>query len=67
MSRAIQIDKQGGPEVMHLVDVKVGDPGPGSPTFTSTIFSSSGPPGFWIWMARVMSKVLLEDAAPSYG
>jgi NADPH:quinone reductase len=29
MSRAIQIDKQGGPEVMHLVDVQVGEPGPG--------------------------------------
>jgi NADPH:quinone reductase len=29
MSRAIQIDKQGGPEVMHLVDVDVGEPGPG--------------------------------------
>jgi NADPH:quinone reductase len=29
MSRAIQIDKQGGPEVMHLVDVSVGEPGPG--------------------------------------
>jgi NADPH:quinone reductase len=29
MSRAIQIDQQGGPEVMHLVDVQVGEPGPG--------------------------------------
>jgi len=29
MSKAIQIQQYGGPEVMHLVDVKVGDPGPG--------------------------------------
>jgi NADPH:quinone reductase len=29
MSRAIQIDQQGGPEVMHLFDVQVGEPGPG--------------------------------------
>jgi NADPH2:quinone reductase len=27
--RAIQIDRFGGPEEMHLVDVPVGDPGPG--------------------------------------
>ena len=29
MSKAIQIDKNGGPEVLQLVDVLVGDPGPG--------------------------------------
>jgi NADPH:quinone reductase len=29
MTRAIQIEKTGGPEVLKLVDVKVGDPGPG--------------------------------------
>jgi NADPH:quinone reductase len=29
MTRAIQIEQNGGPEVMKLVDVKVGDPGPG--------------------------------------
>src|ERR1043165_4796147 len=27
--RAIQIDRFGGPEEMHLADVHVGDPGPG--------------------------------------
>lgn len=29
MTRAIQIEQTGGPEVMKLVDVKVGEPGPG--------------------------------------
>jgi NADPH:quinone reductase len=29
MSKAIQITAYGGPEQMHLVDVQVGDPGPG--------------------------------------
>ncbi len=29
MSKAVRIDKQGGPEEMKLVDVEVGDPGPG--------------------------------------
>ena len=29
MTRAIQIEKTGGPEELKLVDVKVGDPGPG--------------------------------------
>ncbi|HTH79386.1 MAG TPA: quinone oxidoreductase, partial [Ramlibacter sp.] len=29
MTRAIQIEQNGGPETMKLVDVKVGDPGPG--------------------------------------
>jgi NADPH2:quinone reductase len=29
MTRAIQIEQNGGPEVLKLVDVKVGDPGPG--------------------------------------
>ncbi len=29
MSLAVQIDRNGGPEVMQLVDVPVGDPGPG--------------------------------------
>src|SRR5574343_2075508 len=29
MSLAVQIDQNGGPEVMQLVDVQVGDPGPG--------------------------------------
>ena len=29
MTRAIQIEKTGGPEVLKLVDVKVGEPGPG--------------------------------------
>jgi NADPH2:quinone reductase len=29
MTRAIQIERTGGPEVLKLVDVKVGDPGPG--------------------------------------
>ena len=29
MSLAVQIDQNGGPEVMKLVDVTVGDPGPG--------------------------------------
>ncbi|MEP6964325.1 MAG: alcohol dehydrogenase catalytic domain-containing protein, partial [Polaromonas sp.] len=28
-SRAVRIDQHGGPEVMHLVDVPVGEPGPG--------------------------------------
>src|SRR5688572_19602946 len=27
--RAIQIDRTGGPEVMQVVDVPIGDPGPG--------------------------------------
>src|SRR3569832_1770496 len=29
MTRAIQIQKNGGPEELQLVDVKVGEPGPG--------------------------------------
>jgi NADPH2:quinone reductase len=29
MSRAVQIDQHGGPEQMKIVDVQVGDPGPG--------------------------------------
>ena len=29
MTRAIQIERTGGPEVLKLVDVKVGEPGPG--------------------------------------
>jgi len=29
MSKAIRIEKNGGPEVLQLVDVQVGDPGPG--------------------------------------
>lgn len=29
MSLAVQIQQAGGPEVMQLVDVTVGDPGPG--------------------------------------
>ena len=29
MSLAVQIDQNGGPEVMKLVDVTVGEPGPG--------------------------------------
>ena len=29
MSLAVQIDQHGGPEVMKLVDVTVGEPGPG--------------------------------------
>jgi NADPH:quinone reductase len=29
MSKAIQIQKHGGPDVLQLVDVQVGDPGPG--------------------------------------
>jgi NADPH:quinone reductase-like Zn-dependent oxidoreductase len=29
MSKAVRIDQQGGPEQMELVDVTVGDPGPG--------------------------------------
>ena len=29
MSKAIRIDKNGGPEVLQLVDVQVGEPGPG--------------------------------------
>ena len=29
MSKAIQIQQYGGPEVMQLVDVEVGEPGPG--------------------------------------
>ena len=29
MSLAVQIDHNGGPEVMKLVDVQVGEPGPG--------------------------------------
>ena len=29
MSQAVQIDQHGGPEVMKLVDVQVGEPGPG--------------------------------------
>ena len=29
MSKAIQIQKYGGPEVMRLVDLEVGAPGPG--------------------------------------
>jgi NADPH2:quinone reductase len=29
MSPTIRIDQQGGPEVMHLVDLPVGEPGPG--------------------------------------
>lgn len=29
MSKAIRIEKNGGPEVLQLVDVRVGDPGPG--------------------------------------
>ena len=29
MNRAIRIDKNGGPEVLQLVNVEVGDPGPG--------------------------------------
>ncbi len=29
MSLAVQIDQNGGPEVMKLVDVQVGEPGPG--------------------------------------
>ena len=29
MSQAIQISEYGGPEVLRLVDVTVGDPGPG--------------------------------------
>lgn len=29
MTRAIQIDKFGGPEEMHLADIAVGEPGPG--------------------------------------
>jgi NADPH2:quinone reductase len=29
MSKAIRIEKSGGPEVLQLVDVRVGDPGPG--------------------------------------
>ena len=28
MSLAVQIDQNGGPEVMKLVDVTVGEPGP---------------------------------------
>ena len=29
MSKAIRIDHNGGPEVLQIVDVQVGDPGPG--------------------------------------
>ena len=29
MSRAVRIDRNGGPEELKLVDVQVGDPGPG--------------------------------------
>ena len=29
MSKAVQIDRNGGPEEMKIVDVQVGDPGPG--------------------------------------
>jgi len=29
MTRAVQIDQNGGPEVLKIVDVSVGDPGPG--------------------------------------
>ena len=29
MSRAVQIDQHGGPEQMKIVDVQVGEPGPG--------------------------------------
>ncbi|MEY3771078.1 MAG: Quinone oxidoreductase 1, partial [Pseudomonadota bacterium] len=29
MSLAVQIDQNGGPEQLKLVDVKVGQPGPG--------------------------------------
>ena len=28
-SRAVRIEQAGGPELMHLVNVTVGDPGPG--------------------------------------
>ena len=28
MSKAIRIDHNGGPEVLQIVDVQVGDPGP---------------------------------------
>ena len=28
-TRAIRIDQPGGPEAMHLVDVPIGEPGPG--------------------------------------
>ena len=39
-------------------------PGPGSPTVTSTSLSCSGPPGWSIWMARVMSgPYRVEDSA----
>ncbi len=34
-------------------------PGPGSPTGTSTIWSSSGPPCWRIWTARLMATALL--------
>ena len=29
MTRAVRIDQNGGPEVLKIVDVTVGDPGPG--------------------------------------
>ena len=29
MSKAIRIEKNGGPEVLQMVDVQVGNPGPG--------------------------------------
>ncbi|NBT92766.1 MAG: quinone oxidoreductase, partial [Betaproteobacteria bacterium] len=29
LSRSIQIDQHGGPEVMRLVHIAVGEPGPG--------------------------------------
>ena len=28
-SPTVRIDKQGGPEEMHIVDMQIGDPGPG--------------------------------------
>ena len=54
MPRAIQITAYGGPEQLHLVDLPVGEPGPGSPTARSTSCSCSGPPKAAIWMARGM-------------
>ena len=45
MSLAIQIDKNGGPEELKLVDVTVGEPVYPSRDVTVTEFVTAGPPG----------------------